>query len=43
MVCHLYTHFLENGISTIKNDIKIGRYLVPETVKYEWKSSDYHE
>ena len=24
-------------------DYKIGRYLVPETVKYEWKDSDYHD
>ena len=23
-------------------DYKIGKYLVPETVKYEWKESDYH-
>ena len=24
-------------------DYKIGRYLVPETVKFEWKESDYHD
>ena len=24
-------------------DYKIGKYLVPETVKFEWKDSDYHE
>ena len=24
-------------------DYKIGKYLVPETVKFEWKDSDYHD
>ena len=24
-------------------DCKIGEYLVPETVKFEWKDSDYHD
>ena len=24
-------------------DYKIGKYLVPEMVKFEWKDSDYHE
>ena len=24
-------------------DYKIGKYFVPETVKYEWKDSDYHD
>ena len=24
-------------------DYKIGKYLVPETVKYEWKDCDYHD
>jgi len=24
-------------------DYKIGKYMVPETVKFEWKDSDYHE
>ena len=24
-------------------DFKIGEYLVPETVKFEWKESDYHD
>ena len=24
-------------------DFKIGRYLVPETVRLEWKASDYHD
>ena len=23
-------------------DYKIGKYLVPETVRFEWKESDYH-
>jgi hypothetical protein len=24
-------------------DYKIGKYLVPKTVKFEWKDSDYHD
>jgi hypothetical protein len=24
-------------------DYKIGNYLVPENVKFEWKDSDYHD
>jgi protein gp37 len=24
-------------------DYKIGKYLVPQTVKFEWKDSDYHD
>ena len=24
-------------------DYKIDKYLVPETVRYEWKDSDYHD
>ena len=24
-------------------DYKIGKYLVPETVRYEWKDTDYHD
>ncbi|MBR5664436.1 MAG: hypothetical protein IKX13_01650 [Bacteroidales bacterium] len=24
-------------------DYKIGGYLVPEKVKFEWKESDYHD
>ena len=24
-------------------DYKIGKYLVPETVKFQWKDSDYHD
>jgi hypothetical protein len=24
-------------------DYKIGRYMVPETVKFEWKDDDYHD
>ena len=24
-------------------DYKIGKYLVPETIKFEWKDSDYHD
>lgn len=24
-------------------DYKIGRYLIPDTVKFEWKDSDYHD
>ena len=24
-------------------DYKIGKYLVPEKVKFEWKDSDYHD
>lgn len=24
-------------------DYKVGKYLVPATVKFEWKDSDYHD
>ena len=24
-------------------DYKIGKYMVPETIRFEWKDDDYHE
>ena len=34
---------LWHGCAKANIDYKIGGYLVPEKVKFEWKKSDYHD
>ncbi len=42
-VLSLREQWVAHGILFRFLDYKIGKYLVPETMKFEWKVSDYHD